>query len=152
MSSARRSSRTRFNPEVKASLELRDITVTIGNASNTSSTHEALDGYRYDGPVDDTEAICWMAIPPEGQFCIHIGYNGIRSPPFPNVGIQSEVYIDGIGPVCDAFMTPESIAKRLDQEARGKPITNGEIEMDGQILDGGIIRPLCFSERQTTDN
>ncbi|KAG8737881.1 hypothetical protein FRC10_007567 [Ceratobasidium sp. 414] len=107
-----------------AILELNDIVVTVGNAAKEDDKHNGLPGYEYDGQTEDNEVVC-------------------RAPCW--------VYVDGVGPVVETFVEPRDIMKRIEQREKNKPITAGEMEMTGQVLKGGYIRPFCFSLRQTVE-
>ncbi|KAG8695643.1 hypothetical protein FRC08_007644, partial [Ceratobasidium sp. 394] len=131
-------------------LELSNIVVTIRNAAKEDSEHNALVAYKFNEETDDNEVVCWVPAIPGHRFCIHIGYDG-DSLPYRNAGLDVSVYIDGVGPVADTFVKPRDILKRIEQRAKGKPITVGEMEITGQELKNGYIRPLCFSLRQTVE-
>ncbi|KAG8785330.1 hypothetical protein FRC12_017724 [Ceratobasidium sp. 428] len=137
-----------------ASLEFRDVTVTIANPSEINDEHNALRGFKYNERLeDDEDAVCWVAVPPSRRFCVHVAYTGV-SPPTPDAGLNCDVKIEGIGPICGAFLTPESISKAVAQRIDNKPVIDGEVEIVGCELedDNTMIRPLRFFERPTTDS
>ncbi|KAG8790317.1 hypothetical protein FRC12_012186 [Ceratobasidium sp. 428] len=137
-----------------ASLEFRDVTVTIATPSDIDSEHNALCGFKDNGPPKgDEDAVCWVAVPHSLQFCIHVAYNGV-SPPVPNAGLSCRVEIDGTGVLCNAFITPESILKAVAQRINHEPVLDGEVEITGLVSDDDNTRihHLCFLERLTTDS
>ncbi|KAG9127780.1 hypothetical protein FRC07_009368 [Ceratobasidium sp. 392] len=133
-----------------ATLELGDIVVAIGNAAKEDDKHDTLTGYDYDGQKEDDEVVCWVPAVPGHRFCIRVGYDG-DSIPYPDAGLRALVYIDGVGPVARAFVEPADILKRIEQRAKNKPVTSGEMEMTGQEIGKKYIRPFCFSKRETIE-
>ncbi|KAG8785331.1 hypothetical protein FRC12_017725 [Ceratobasidium sp. 428] len=157
---AKQSRSTRSNPApslpvefIDASLEFRDVTVTIATPSESDDELNALRGFKYNRPLEgDEDAVCWVAVPPSRRFCIHVAYNGV-SPPAPNAGLSCRVQIDGTGVVCSAFINAESISRAVAQRINNKPVVDGQVEIVGPKSDhGDTIRPLCFFERPTTDS
>ncbi|KAG8739679.1 hypothetical protein FRC10_005275 [Ceratobasidium sp. 414] len=140
-------SRSKSSPAV---LELHDILVTIATPAANDQEHEALDSCEYKGPTAENEVACLVPVLPGDRFCIHVGYGGV-SPPHPNAGLQFQVYIDGLGPVCWGFVPPKLISERISQITKGKPVTVGDIELTGREMDDGSVRPFYFSIRKTTD-
>ncbi|KAG9098746.1 hypothetical protein FRC07_010596 [Ceratobasidium sp. 392] len=134
-----------------ATLELNNIVVTLGNAATDDSKHEALRSYEYNGPKDDNEVVCWVPVEPKSQFCVHIGYDG-RSLPYPDAGLGAQIHIDGVGPLEATFVSPKDIQARIKQRTSRKKVTTGEMEMTGQEIGNGYIRPFYFSLRKTTES
>ncbi|KAG8706681.1 hypothetical protein FRC08_000914 [Ceratobasidium sp. 394] len=132
-----------------AILELYDVVVTLATPSADDKKHNALDSYEYKGRTGKDEVACWVPVVPGSRFCIHVGYGGV-SPPYPNAGLQFQVSIDGLGPLCSSFVSPKRIWKRIGQIAANKPVTAGDVELTGREMDNSI-RPFCFYIRQTTD-
>ncbi|KAG8705490.1 hypothetical protein FRC09_002927 [Ceratobasidium sp. 395] len=106
-----------------ASLEFRDVTVTIATWSEIDHEHNALRGFKDNEPLKgDEDAVCWVAVPPSLRFCVHVAYNGV-SPPVPNAGLSCRVQIDGTGVACGGFITPESVSKAVAQRINNKLVT-----------------------------
>ncbi|KAG8717334.1 hypothetical protein FRC08_007667 [Ceratobasidium sp. 394] len=140
-------SRSKPSPAV---LELHDILVAVGTPATDDEEHDTLDSYEYKGPTSKNEAACWVPVLPGSRFCVHVGYDGV-SPPYPDAGLQFQVYIDGLGPVSWGFVPPTLISERISQITNDKPVTVGDIELTGREMEDGSVRPFCFSIRQTTD-
>ncbi|KAG8717338.1 hypothetical protein FRC08_007671 [Ceratobasidium sp. 394] len=100
-------------PYPQSSLNQDNICVTLA----TASEGDFLNAYTIRNgnalPCDPLTAKCWVQAELDTRFSIHVGYDGTR-PAYPGIGaLAITVFFDGIR-VSDMFITPESIAARVE--------------------------------------